>query len=178
MDRESIGRIPFCSSAPQGLPHRCLTLNCGWVLLGVGTLPLPKPPLRGAGPLGPAFTFAPPSLPPTPSGPMGLEGASVGRGSGPGSQQLPRGPSGQGECWPCSLLILCPPNGPLLSPSGCGIPSPSPAAPQGCRTRPASTSPPPSLPPRPTRLLGVPPVPLGVRGPPPVPGRCPSCVET
>ena len=58
---------------PQGLPLRHWTPNCGWVPLGVGTPPLPQPPLRGAGPLGPAFTFAPPSLP-VPQDPHGWRG--------------------------------------------------------------------------------------------------------
>ena len=103
MVRESTAHVPFCSSVPlplrlsQGLPCPHWTSNHGWVPLGVGTPPLPQPPFRGAGPGGPAFTFAPPSLPPTPSGPAWLEGASVGRGSGPGSQQVPAGPSGQGK---------------------------------------------------------------------------------
>ena len=89
------------------------------------------------------------------------------------------GPKWAGETWPRSLLILCPPSGSPISPFGCGIPSPPPAAPQGHQSHPTSTSPPPSPPhaPRPTWLLGVPPVPLVVHGPPPVPGRCPSCAE-
>ena len=69
MDRESTGPVHFCTFAsfpyclPQGLPCGCYTPNGGWVLLGVGTPPIPQPPLRGAGPGGPGFTFAPPSLP-------------------------------------------------------------------------------------------------------------------
>ena len=86
----------FCMDS-QGLPRPRWTPNHGWVLLGVGTTCLPQPPLRGAGPGGPAFTFASPYLPPTPSGPTRLEGASVGRGSGLGSQQVPGGPCGQGK---------------------------------------------------------------------------------
>ena len=82
---------------PRGLPHPRWAPNPGWVPLGVGTPPLPQPPLRGAGPRGPAFTFLPPSLPSTPSGPARLEGASVHRGSGPVSQQAPGVPSGQGK---------------------------------------------------------------------------------
>ena len=81
--------------SPPGSPCPHWTPNCGWVLVGVGTLPLPQPPLRGASPGGPAFTFAPSSLPPTPSGPTHLEGILVGRGSGLGSQQASGGPSGQ-----------------------------------------------------------------------------------
>ena len=65
--------------SPRVFPHCCWTPNPGWVPLGVGTPPLPQPPMRGAGPRGPAFTFAPPSLPSTLSGPTWLEGASVGR---------------------------------------------------------------------------------------------------
>ena len=96
--------LPFLCALPhcllQGLPCCCWTPNRGWVPLGVGTPPLPQPPLRDAGPTDPAFTFVPSSLPPTPSGPAQLEGALVGRGSGPGSQQAPRGPSGQGKPGP------------------------------------------------------------------------------
>ena len=60
----------------------------------------PSPPVatpQGCHPRSLAFTFAPPSLPPTLSGPVRLEGPSVGRGSGLGSQQAPGGPSGQGK---------------------------------------------------------------------------------
>ena len=95
VDRESAGPVPFRSfmplphRIPQGLPHHRWTPKCGWVPLGVGTHPLPQPPLRGAGPRGLAFNFAPHSLPPSPSGPAWLEGPSVGRGSGLGSQQVP-----------------------------------------------------------------------------------------
>ena len=60
---------------PQSFPCPCWTPNRGWVPLGVGIPLLPQPPLRGASLGGPAFTFAPPSLPPTPSGPARLEGA-------------------------------------------------------------------------------------------------------
>ena len=90
-----------------------------------------------------------------------------------------RGPKRAGETWPCSLLILCPPNGPPISPIGHRIPSP-PATPQGRQYSPTSSSPHPSLPchaPRPTPSLGVLLIPLGVRGPPLVPGRCPGCAE-
>ena len=82
VDRESAGPIPFLSFAPlphrlpQRLPHPSWTPNHGWVPLGVGSPPLPQPPLRGAGPRGPAFTFAPPYLPPTPSGPTARGGRS------------------------------------------------------------------------------------------------------
>ena len=77
-------------------------------------------------------------------------------GEGLGGQRIrPRisagswGPKWAGETWPCSLLILCPPNGSPISRFGCGIPSPPPAAPQGRQSHPASTSPPPSFPPLP-----------------------------
>ena len=119
--------LPFLRH-PSGSPRCCWASNCGWVPLGVGTPPLHQLPLRGASPVGLAFTLPLPSLPLTPSGQAWLEGGSVGRGSGPGSQQAPRGPSGQGKRWPPSFLILCPPNGPPLSPSRRGIPSPPPAA--------------------------------------------------
>ena len=100
----------------------------------VGTPPLPQPPLKGAGPIGLAFTFAPPSLPPTPSGPAWLEGSSVGRGSGPGSQQAPRVPSGQGNLatlpfdplpprWsPSFPLLVWDPFPSLSRPSGAPVP--------------------------------------------------------
>ena len=151
----------------NGLPHPHWTPNRGWVPLSVGTPPLPQPPLRGAGPIGLAFTFAPPSLPPAPSGPMaggGLGGQRIRPGISAGS----RVPKWARENWPCSLLILCPLSGPTISPFGRGIPSPPPATPQGCQCHPASTSPAPHSPPtpHPTWLLGVPPVPLGVHGPP------------
>ena len=78
MDRESAGPGPPRPSptvSPSVSPCCCWTPNRGWVPLGVGRPPLPQPPLRGAGPGGLAFTFASPSLPPTPSGPTRLEGA-------------------------------------------------------------------------------------------------------
>ena len=155
MDRESTGLVPFRSfmplphRLPQGLPHHCWTRNHGWVPLGTGTPPLPQPPLRGAGPGGPAFTFAPPSLPRTPSGPLRLDLLS-GQRIRPGISAGSWGPKWSGETWPRSLLILCPPSGSPISPFGRGIPSPPPAAPQGRQSRPTSISPPPSLPPRPT----------------------------
>ena len=74
-----------------------------------------------------------------------------------------------GETWPHSLLILCPPNGSLSSPFGCGILSLPSASPQGYQSFPTSTSPPlHSLhAPHPTQSLGVPPIPLSM-----VPHRC------
>ena len=97
----------------------------------------------------------------------------------PGISAASWGPKWAGETWSRSLLILCPPSGSPVSPFGRGIPSPPPATRQGRRSRPASTSPPPSLPPRPTSypVAGGPPVSLGVCGPPPVPGGCPSCAH-
>ena len=177
--------VPPCPPhlLPQGLPHCRWTPNCGWVLLGVGTPPLPQLPLRGAGPIGPAFTFALPSLPPSHS----LRTHEAGGGLGgqrirPGISAGSWGPKWAGETWPCSLLILCPPNGSPITPSGVGS-LPLPQLP----LRGASPVPPPLLlplhsphSPCPTLLLGVSPWghPLGVHGPPPVPGRCPSCEET
>ena len=98
----------------------------------------------------------------------------------PGISTSSWGSNWAGETWTCSLLILCPPNGSPISPVGHGIPSPPQAAPQGHQSCPASTSPPTSLPQRPTSytVTGVSSCPLGVRGPPLVPGRCPSCEET
>ena len=70
MDRESTGRVllrsfvPLPHHLPQGLPSRCWTPNCGWVLLSVGTPSLPKPPLRGAVPeVRPLLLLPLPSLP-------------------------------------------------------------------------------------------------------------------
>ena len=63
---------PQCVS--QGVPCPHWTPNHGWVSLGLVTPPLPLPPLRGAGPVGPVFTVAPPSLPPTLSGSAWLRG--------------------------------------------------------------------------------------------------------
>ena len=115
--------------------------------------PPPATP-QGCRPRGLAFTFAPPSIPPTPSGPVQLEGASLGRGSGPGISTGSWASKWAGETWPHSLLILCPPSGSPISPFGCGIPSPPTAAPQGRQSHPTSTSPPPSLPPMPHVLPG------------------------
>ena len=66
----------------------------------------------------------------------GLGGQRIRPGISAGSW----GPMWAGETWPYSLLILCPPNGPPISPFGRGIPSPPPATPQG-----ASPVPPPLL---------------------------------
>ena len=60
---------PLPHRLPQGLLRHRWTSNCGWVPLGVGTPPLPQPPLRGASPGGLAFTFAPPSPLPLPQDP-------------------------------------------------------------------------------------------------------------
>ena len=114
-----------------------------------------------------------------------LRTRTAGRGLGgqrirPGVSAGSRGPKWAGETWPHSLLILCPPDGPPISPFRRGIPSLPPATPQGHQSCPASTSPSPSLPPHapyPTRSLEVPPFPLGVHGPPLVPVWCPSCAE-
>ena len=83
--------IPSCLSPT--ISPRASPVATGPLTMGGGShlvsehLPIPQPPLRGAGTGGPAFTFAPPSPPPTPSRPVHLEGALVGRGSGLGSQQ-------------------------------------------------------------------------------------------
>ena len=130
--------LPFLRAppppSPPGSPRPHWTPNCGWGPLVVGTPPLRQPPLRGVGPEGPAFTFAPPSLPPTPSGPAWLEGASMGRGSGPGSQQVPGDPSEQGKPGQApfrSSVLLMVPNLPLRAwdpfsslshPSGAPVP--------------------------------------------------------
>ena len=187
VDRESAGPVPFCSFAPlphhlpQGFPCPRWTPNYGWVPLGVGTPSLPQLPLRGAGPeVRPLLLLPLPSLPATPSGPPAAGGGLGGQRIRPRISAGSWGPKWAGEAWPRSLLILCPPSGPPVSPFKSGIPSPPPAAPQGCQSRPASTSPPPLLPPSPTSypVPGGSSHPLGVRGPPLVPGRCPSCEET
>ena len=162
---------------PWGLP--CPSWTTNWVPLGVGTPPFPQPPLRGANPVSPAFTFAPPSLPPTPSGSVWLEGASTGRGSGPDLNRLPGAQEGRGNL---ATLPFDPlpsqwsPNFPLQALD----PFPSPSHPLGVPVPSCfhfyPLTPPQSS--RPTRSLGVPPVPLGAHCPPPVPGMCPSCVET
>ena len=134
---------------PQSLPHPCWTPNCGWVPLGVETPSLPQPHLRGSSLRGLAFTFAPPSLPSIPSGPTWLEGGLGGQRIRTGISAGFRGPTWVGETRPCSLLILCPPNGSPISPFRHGIPSPPPTTPQGRQSCLPSTSPPPSLPPLP-----------------------------
>ena len=106
------------------------------------------------------------------------EGASVGRASGRGSQQAPRGPD-RGK-----LAML--PFDPLPSqwspsfPFWAWDPFPSPSHPSGVPVLShlhfSSPLTPPNAP-RPTQSLGVHPVPLDVRDPPPLPGRCPSCAE-
>ena len=116
VDRESTGRIPFRSFVPlphclpQGLRRPRWTPNRGWVPLGVGTPPLPQPPPRGAGPRGPAFIFAPPSLPPTPSGPASWRGPRWAEDQARDLSRLPGAQVGRGN-----LAML--PFDPLLSQS-------------------------------------------------------------
>ena len=170
--------VPPCPPA-RGLPHPHWTPNHGWVPLGVGTPPLPQPPLRGAGPVGLYFIFAPPSLPPTPSGLARLEGVSVGKGSSPGLSRLLGVQVGRGK-----LTTL--PSDPLPSqwslnfPLRVWNPLPSPSRPSGapvpCHLHFSSPLTPPHAP-CPTLSLRVPPNPLGIHCPPWVPGRCPSFVE-
>ena len=139
MTRGSPGCVPLHSFTllphhlPQGLPCHHWTSNCGWVPLGVGT-PLPQPPLRGAGPRGPAFTFAPP--PPRSLRTQAAGGGLVGQRIRPRISTGSWGSRWAGEIWPCSVLILCPPNGSPISPFRHGIPSPPPAPPQGCQSHP------------------------------------------
>ena len=163
---------------PQGLPCPCWTPNSGWILLSVGTPPFPQPPLRGAGNRiygnRSSLYFCSP-FPPSPSLRTHAAGGGLCGQSRPEISAGSWGPKWAGENWLCSLLILCPPTGPPISPFGCVSPSSPPAAPQGRQSSPASTTPPPLTPPltrRPTQSLAVPPVPLGICGPPPVPRRC------
>ena len=168
--------MPLPYGLPQGLPHCCWIPNRGWVPLGVGTPPIPQPPVRGAG-LRSGLYFCSP-FPPSYSLRTPVAGGGLG-----GQRIRPRisaaswGPKWAGETWLCSLLILCPPSGSPISPFGRGIPSLPPPSPQGHQSRPASPSPPPSSPHALPSLWGVPSLPLGVRGPPLLPGRCPSCAE-
>ena len=56
--------MPLHHHLPQGFLHCCWTPNRGWVPLGVGTPPLPHPPLRGAIPeVWPLGLLPLPSLP-------------------------------------------------------------------------------------------------------------------
>ena len=129
-------------------------------------------------PISPAFTFAPPSLPPILSGPMQLEGASVGRGSGPGSQQAPWDPSGQGKCLPPPFWSSALPMLPLFPPLGMGTLTLPQLPFSGTGPIPPPLLLPTHFPPHPTWSLGFPPIPLGVHGPPSVTGWFPSCAET
>ena len=137
--------------------------------------PLPAAP-QGCHPRGPAFTFAPPSLPQDPPGWRGPRWAEdqardLSRFLG---IQVVRGNLATLPFDPLSSQWF-----PIFPPSCVGsLPLPKPPL------RGASPIPPPVLLPfhslhtsHPTRSLGFPPVPLGVYGPPQVPGRCPSCEE-
>ena len=135
--------MPLPHPLPQGLPHHCWTPNCGWLPLGVGTPPLPSHPSAV-----PVPKVQPLLLQPLPSHSLrtcaaggGLSGQRIRPGISTGSW----GSKGAGETWPHSLLIFCPPNGSPISSFGLGIPSP-----QGRQSHLTSTSPPPSLCPRPT----------------------------
>ena len=142
--------VPFCSFSPlpHHLPHHHWTPNRGWVLLGVGTSSLPQPPLSHASP-GPAFTFAPPALLPTPSGPVRAGGGFGGQRIRPGNSTGSWGSKWAGETWPRLPFDPLPSQWFPVSPFGGGIPSRPPAAPQGHQSLPLSTSPPDSLPPHP-----------------------------
>ena len=138
------------------------------------------------GPLPPPLLFSPVSLPRTMRPGVGFGGL----GNQPGSLAVSVGPSG----WCTRSLLLSCSSGPgdwvgetlgelpmIRAPEGPishGNPSPLSATLQGRRSYPASTSPPPSVPPRPTGSLGASYHLLGHWGPPPASGRCPSCRET
>ena len=137
---------------PQGLPCRRWTPNRGWVPLGVGTPPLPQPPLRGAAPGFQPLLLLP--FPPSHSLRTHVAGGGLGgQRIRPGISAGSWGPKWPGESWPRSLLILCPPRGSPVPHFGHGIPSPPSAALQGRRSRPTSTSPPPPLPRGPASYL-------------------------
>ena len=150
MDRESTGPLPFCSFTPfpnclpQSLPHRRWTPNRWWVPLGVGTPPLPQPPLRGAVPeVRPLLSL------PLPSHSLRTRVAGGGLGGQrirPGISAGSWGPKWAGETWPHSLLISALPMVPQFPPSGVGsLPLPQPPL------RGTSPVPPPLLlPPHPT----------------------------
>ena len=149
--------IPSCLSPT--ISPRASPVATGPLTMGGGShlvsehLPIPQPPLRGAGTGGPAFTFAPPSPLPLPQDPCIWRGPWWAEDQAWDLSRGSWGPKWAGETWPCSLLILCPPSCSPVFPFRRGIPSPPPAAPQGRQFRPASTSPPPSLPSRPTSYL-------------------------
>ena len=102
-----------------------------------------------------------PGVPPNP----GLRGW----GASPGSPAGSPCPSGWGDC---PLLLS---RTSWRAPPTCPSWSPQPQGHQSCL---ASTSPPPSVPPRPTGSLGGFSRFLGRQGPPPAASRCPSCGET
>ena len=149
---KALASVPFHSFAPlphhlpQGLPCPCWTPNRGWVPLGVGTAALPQRCRSWRSGLYLCSPFPPSHSLRTCVAGGGLGGQRIRPRISTGS----RGPKWAGETWPRSLLILCLPSGPPISPFGCGIPSPPPATPQGRQSQPASTFPPPSLPPHPT----------------------------
>ena len=188
MDRESAGCIPFHSSTllpprlPQGLHHPRWTPNRGWVLLGVGTPPLPASPSHSSGvpdlEVLPLLLLPLPSLP-LPQDPRGWRGPRWAEDQAQDFSRLLGAQVGRGN-----LATL--PFDPLLSqrspsfPLRAWDPFPSPSCPSGAPVPShlhfSSPLTPPHAP-HPTQPLGVPPAPLGVHGPPAVPGRCPSCAE-
>ena len=145
---------PLPHHLPQGLP-RCSswTLHRGWVLLQCrNSSPPPAAPQGGRFWRAGLYFCSP--FPPSHSLRTCMAGGGLGgQRIGPGISAGSWGPKWAGETWPCSLLILCPPSGSPIYPFACGIPFPPPAAPQGCQSRPASTSPPLSLPPGSTSYL-------------------------
>ena len=155
MDRESTGPAPFHSFPPlPTVSPRVSPITAGPLTVG-GPAGCRNSSPPSATPLGcwsrrSGLYFCSP-VPPSHS----LRTCMAGGGLGgqrirPGISAGSWGPKWAGETWPRSLLILCPPNGSPISPFGRGIPSPPPAAPQGCQSPPASTSAPPSLPPHST----------------------------
>ena len=119
------------------------------------------------------LSSSPPSLPLTPLGPMRPRRSSEGGGPGQGALQASRALTGWGNARHAPPWSSEPPR----VPPGVGTLPPSQPL-WGRQSYPASTSPPPSLPPRPARSLGGSSHLLGCQGPPTSVRRRPSCGET
>ena len=183
MDREVTSCIPFHSSASPHVSPRVSPITPGPLTVGGScwvwnSSPPPATP-QGCRSQTSSLYFCSP-FPPSHS--LRIHAAGGGLGGQRIRPEISAGSWGAKwgrEAWPCSLLILCPPSGSPISPFGRGIPSPPPATPQERQSRPASTSPSPSLPPCPMSypIAGGSSRPLRCPCPPWVSGRCPSCEE-